>query len=668
MKKTNCSTLVALLLLQFFLFIRPLFAAEKYALIIGISNYQSSDWPQISSNEDVMLVKNALLLQGFKEKNIVIMRDAQCTRDAILKAINDDLTSKVQPGDVAVFHFSGHGQRIFDSSGTQQDGYDQSLACYNSPARFKFQTGNDDLHLRGAQLGKALNTLRQKLGDTGNLLVILDACHSGNGTRGMGKKRGVEFPYAPPNYNPNGLTANSTGPFGFGLTDDKKNGFANMVCFYACSPHQCNFEFSYDSAGKDIDCGSLSYAFQKELILADTSTSYNSLWNNIRADMADEVPDQTPQKEGNLDCKILGGKALPHAKYFSVALNKNTFPGDKIVSINCGSINGISNGTTVGFYPSDTRDTAGKTALCTGTVVLTQLSTCKVKVDNTSASPDKIASSWGYLENIAYNLSLTVKLPKGNENVSKRLQTICTGEDFSFVKINSGNADVCISYSGTSDAGGKLVFYSSTGTPCDSIMNWDNTNQAILKIFLNLAKWKFTKELMMTNPSDKFDVNILPVEYSIGKDGTPKIVKYDTNSDNLELHAGSKCGFQIELTNVTDKILYFNVLDIEPDGKVNVMVPDEYKNIGVAAVYPYSRQILNHIFAVSPPYGNEITKFICSDVTFDLSTVYKTRGVGKTPFEVLYYNVTTNKTRGASAMPSGGQEVTIKEITYKISP
>ena len=94
--------------------------AEKYALIIAVGNYPAkTGWSSISSVNDVPLINNALLNQNFKAENITILKDEAATRAGILKAI-DELQAKIQPGDIVVIHYSGHGQQIFDKYAKSQ--------------------------------------------------------------------------------------------------------------------------------------------------------------------------------------------------------------------------------------------------------------------------------------------------------------------------------------------------------------------------------------------------------------------------------------------------------------------------------------------------------------------------------------------------------------------
>src|SRR5690554_116361 len=93
--------------------------AEKHALIIALGSYnKETGWSSISSANDVEIIKQALIIKGFSERNIHVYIDA-LTKDGILNAIKNDLINKVKKGDVVYFHFSGQGQQVADDDGDE---------------------------------------------------------------------------------------------------------------------------------------------------------------------------------------------------------------------------------------------------------------------------------------------------------------------------------------------------------------------------------------------------------------------------------------------------------------------------------------------------------------------------------------------------------------------
>jgi hypothetical protein len=71
-------------------------SAEKYGLIIAIGDYPTkTGWSTISSENDVSLIKQALLNHGFNEKNISLLVNDEATKAGIIKAI-EDLKAKIK--------------------------------------------------------------------------------------------------------------------------------------------------------------------------------------------------------------------------------------------------------------------------------------------------------------------------------------------------------------------------------------------------------------------------------------------------------------------------------------------------------------------------------------------------------------------------------------------
>lgn len=156
-------------------------APRKLALLVGINQYpNSSRFTALDGCVYDTQLQKALLMGrfGFKEKDIVILTDAQATRENILATFEDHLIKQAQPGNVVVFHFSGHGSRIFDPNPLSSDGRNSTFVPYDDRA-LTSQGVVDDI------TGHTLFLLRYILGQkTKNITFVLDSCHSGGGTRG----------------------------------------------------------------------------------------------------------------------------------------------------------------------------------------------------------------------------------------------------------------------------------------------------------------------------------------------------------------------------------------------------------------------------------------------------------------------------------------------------
>ena len=232
-----------ILLLLMSLLFQTVFAQQnKKALIIAIGDYpKETDWSPISSVKDIALISNALAKQGFG--SIDSIKNEQATKAGIIKAL-EDLAKKANPGDIIVVHISSHGQQIDDNNGDEMDGYDEAIVAYGAPM-YSDDGYKGENHLRDEELGELLDNIRAKIGPKGDLLVFLDACHSGTGTRGSEKARGGAGPIHVADANKvirNGEDNNNL----FESTSQSRGDnlpMSPMVVFSGASAHERNFEY-----------------------------------------------------------------------------------------------------------------------------------------------------------------------------------------------------------------------------------------------------------------------------------------------------------------------------------------------------------------------------------------------------------------------------------------
>mmetsp|Transcript_11724 Transcript_11724/g.16432 ORF Transcript_11724/g.16432 Transcript_11724/m.16432 type:complete len:313 (+) Transcript_11724:187-1125(+) len=148
----------------------PNSTGRRRAVLVGI-NYIGQQGQLSGCHNDVHNIKDYLInVQGFKEQDMLILMDDgrshEPTRDNILKSLKR-VTEYSEPGDVVFFHYSGHGGQVRDTSGDEEDGYDETLI----PVDFK-RSGQIIDDLLSDVLVKSL-----KQGVT--LTALMDCCHSG---------------------------------------------------------------------------------------------------------------------------------------------------------------------------------------------------------------------------------------------------------------------------------------------------------------------------------------------------------------------------------------------------------------------------------------------------------------------------------------------------------
>ncbi|MEY3825241.1 MAG: hypothetical protein RLZZ148_53 [Cyanobacteriota bacterium] len=156
---------------------------RKRALLVGVNNYPDTRWiPLEGAVNDVKLQQELLIHRfGFQSDQILLLTDHEATRENILQAFEEHLIKWAQPGDVVVFHFSGHGSQVFDPDQIFQDGQVSTIVPVDSilPPGYPNKGGKvNDI------TGHTLWLLMQAI-NTENVTFILDSCHSGGARKGI---------------------------------------------------------------------------------------------------------------------------------------------------------------------------------------------------------------------------------------------------------------------------------------------------------------------------------------------------------------------------------------------------------------------------------------------------------------------------------------------------
>ena len=152
-----------------------LYGQENRALFVAIDNYPpNSGWAKIHATNDRNIIIPMLKKNGYKNENIKILLNENATKAAIIKGLND-LNKRSRKGDFIYIHFSCHGQQMADDNGDEPDGLDEALIPYDAKRRYAKGMYEGNNHLRDDELEYHLEKVRAKIGNTGNLTVVLDA-------------------------------------------------------------------------------------------------------------------------------------------------------------------------------------------------------------------------------------------------------------------------------------------------------------------------------------------------------------------------------------------------------------------------------------------------------------------------------------------------------------
>jgi len=259
--------------------------AAQYAVIASINDYPGDANDLRGCNADGDAFQQILVSQfGFPPENIIRLKDSQVTAAAIHSAFTDHLVAKAQPGDAAVFFYSGHGTQVPDFDGDERDNADEAICVHDMNATDPSTWITDDV------LRHHLSQMK-----TNRVTVLLDCCHSGTGTRGLESDAADGVRYL---------------DLGFGRSQEIYRNLSISTAMKAPSNNPQHILLaacaSHELAREDGPRGGyFRLAFEKALSENGVQTSLEKLYEPIRADIAARMArspqprKQTPQIEGN---------------------------------------------------------------------------------------------------------------------------------------------------------------------------------------------------------------------------------------------------------------------------------------------------------------------------------------------------------------------------------
>ena len=164
------------------------FSQPKRALVIGLGQQEDRNWGKINGDKDVAYVQKMLKNAGYKDIRTLINK--QATKNRIVSTFKA-LTSRCKPGDVVYIHFSGHGQQVTDVNGDEwPDSLDEAWIPYDAYLTYG-EKDKGEKHLIDDEINVLLTAIKNKIGNKGKMLVVVDACHSGDSARGDDDDDGV---------------------------------------------------------------------------------------------------------------------------------------------------------------------------------------------------------------------------------------------------------------------------------------------------------------------------------------------------------------------------------------------------------------------------------------------------------------------------------------------
>lgn len=323
-----------------------------YALLVGIDKYPSPIHQLDGCVNDINAIEkylNERIERQNYQPHIVKLPNEKATRQAVIDNFEQHL-SKAGRNDVALFYYSGHGSQESappEFWHLELDRMDETLVCWDSRTS-DWDLADKELAYLIAQVAK----------NNPHIIIILDCCHSGSGTRDIVPEKGVR-------HAPADRRSRSLEDFIFPLQDleeiqigavskstvDETSGWnlpqGRHILLSGCRDSELASEY----AGNGEQRGAFSYFLLDSLQKNNGSLTYRELFKRTSALVRSRIKDQSPQLEAtlqeDLELPFLGseGAIARRDPYFTLSYENNRWVMD------AGAVHGIPQNTRLALYP-----------------------------------------------------------------------------------------------------------------------------------------------------------------------------------------------------------------------------------------------------------------------------------------------------------------------------
>jgi hypothetical protein len=602
-------------------------AQTKHSLVVAIGEYPTNitNWSSLSSLNDYDMVTKFLKEQGFADENMRSLLDKEATAANLMKAF-DEMIEQLKYGDMVYFHFSGHGQQVADLSPEEaketkflkkdeNDNLDEALVMYDAPMYWK-EGYNMEKHFVDDQIGHYMQKIRRKIGKKGQLLVLLDACHSGTATRGAESitLRGSKQICAPTGISKK--DSDKTIGFDADLDITQNADLANLIAFFGCKAEQVNREIK-DANGTGY--GSLTYYFINAVNeLKEGQASYQNLYSKVNEKMIIAFRnEQHPVVEADeLNTLVFNGGLIVQKPFFNLT---------KILNNSCtldgGYLRGLQKGDSIGIYPNTTVDPKDSKSILSGIVTEVNAFTANLVLNIPYEGNTTDGVKFRAFVMNSVNSSAIVKLKINTKSKALKKQFNQYFKDKANISIVEEDFEYQILDTTINNIAHARIYIGNNTTNSLRGMEWKpvHSNAIIDSFSLYLNQSKRTdvfRKLDFESKSAKLDVKLFSCQSNC--DSEEPIWDSIPVQGNFQVKEGNK--FKIELLNKGSKTIYVNIVDIYPTNEVHWMENPEmgksYRNLILKEGMQKSE---NLIVSVGPPYGMEQFKLIVTDRPIDLA-------------------------------------------------
>lgn len=575
--------------------------ADYHAFIIAIGDYPDGNgWSDISSQNDVGHIVAALEIVGFQSENIVIIKDQQATRNGILKAF-DQFMKKIGPGDQVYVHYSGHGQQIMDDANEEIDQLDEAIVPYDSPLYYETGVYEGKNLIRDDELQKISNRIRKKIGKSGQLVWVLDSCHSGTGLRGIGKARGTDIIMASSDFKPKvpsiekSMEINNTG---------LKN-LAPMLSLFGSSPRELNFE-TLDEQSKPV--GSLSYSISQVLAEMNQPYSFEDFFSLVQQKMKVNAPRQSPQWEGPENVLLFEGQLM-------VTKNESFKVVEMIdatrYKIDAGSLADVYEGSTVKIFASSDPEVFAEAK-----VIHSNFNNSIVEIENGMTVNSAEILRVQIIERAAPSIQLIVR----NDTRESELWGPIIESSLSTINFIESDVNPDLYFRAVDH---NLQVETKEGLTVMELPYSQDKDELIKQIATQVRSYLQAKFLRSFN-SDLSDFDFQLSIVQVDCQTEESLIQDQENETKLKV--GSCIKFKIRNNGLVGA--YFSLIDIQPDNVINLVIPAVHLDYTASEYYlkPGEDFVTSYAAQIAEPLGEETLKLITSKKPLEIADIIASQG------------------------------------------
>ncbi len=624
---------------------------SKRALLIGINKYQAGRQYCLKGCEtDVALMKKVLLTRyGFKPENIRTLISDSATLENIRKEFKT-IIAETNKDDKVVIFYSGHGTRVIDTNGDEDDRYDEAL-CPSDAA--PDGNGNTKNVLTDDEFSDFLKAI-----PTTDVMVILDCCHSGTATKSFPSQGAIKFMDSGGSdfSNPSEHQEKTLG-------EKEIKGDSQLSVLSACAAwEKAKESFMETDSGKE-PCGIFTKFLYKEL---DNEKISDNFFRNVKQQVVLECPNQTPQIENQERIIQFFTKLNQNPginKYSPVdKVNDSPLPSSiiqlkgKSAVLNIGTANGVTVGSIYAVYPGNAVSLEPSQISGEIKIVSADLMNCKAEIINGAAGKGNRVR---LVSRQYVNDPVKVLIKEFPE--AKKVRNALSG--ISHIKAETSDSTVTRIID-SSPAGGIFALYAPDGTLLQDFKGDFDSQLNLLRQALDSA-YIIERLSKLQTPSSDLKVQIdIPSGKSCFKLNDEMSFSFKANSD-----------------------CYVTLLHVSSDGKVSILFPNKYyaenkvKSGVTYTIPPYQDGKFLFNYRTGEPTGQEMVKIIATKKAIDPWGLKIDRlaensytGIDKDPvllIDELLLNLSrsltgkTSDSRGKISLPSDGTWAT-DETTYII--